>query len=96
VSAEIDEVLFYVEGEFTSRRGVEAASLTWHPAGLPHGPHPGRYEQSAPQAEGGAAAGLTRWTAETAVMLDCSLPLLATAAARRAEDADYEQSFTGD
>ena len=41
-----DEVLFYAEGDFMSRRGVERASLTLHPGGLPHGPHPGTVEAS--------------------------------------------------
>ncbi len=41
-----DEVLYYVEGEFMSRKGIERASVTVHPNGIPHGPHPGTYEGS--------------------------------------------------
>ena len=41
-----DEVIYYVEGDFMSRRGVGSASLTVHPNGIPHGPHPGTYEGS--------------------------------------------------
>ncbi|HEY6947757.1 MAG TPA: homogentisate 1,2-dioxygenase, partial [Gemmatimonadales bacterium] len=41
-----DEVLFYVSKEFMSRKGIEWGSITHHPDGIPHGPHPGRYEQS--------------------------------------------------
>ena len=41
-----DEVLYYVEGDFMSRKGVERASFTIHPNGIPHGPHPGTYEGS--------------------------------------------------
>lgn len=97
VSAEIDEVLFYVEGAFTSRVGVESGSLTWHPAGVPHGPHPGRYEASAPAAGENAdpdgKAGEVRWTGELAVMLDCTSPLTTTAAAHAVEDAGYDDSF---
>jgi homogentisate 1,2-dioxygenase len=94
VSAEIDEVLFYVEGNFTSRRGVESGSLTWHPAGLPHGPHPGRYEASARQNAASNATPEVQFTSEMAVMLDCTRPLEATGLARRVEDADYEASFS--
>ena len=40
-NVEADEVLYYVRGKFGSRRGVEEASFTLHPRGIPHGPHPG-------------------------------------------------------
>lgn len=82
-SAEVDEVLFYVEGEFSSRLGVGRGSLTLHPAGMPHGPHPGRYE---------ASPGARR-TDEVAVMLDVSSPLTPTAQAEAIEDDSYEASF---
>jgi homogentisate 1,2-dioxygenase len=82
-NVDIDEVLFYVEGDFSSRLGVERGSLSHHPRGVHHGPHPGRYEQSV-----GA-----RRTDEVAVMLDCRLPLSATRAALEVEDMDYEASF---
>jgi homogentisate 1,2-dioxygenase len=83
-SVDIDEVLFYANGEFGSRRGVGEGSLSHHPAGIPHGPHPGAYE---------AAPGKTR-TEELAVMLDCSTPLACTPEALAVEDPDYHQSFT--
>ena len=83
-SVDIDEVIFYVAGQFSSRRAVGRGSLTWHPAGVPHGPHPGRYEES---------LGATR-TDEVAVMLDCAKPLVATEQAMAIEDGDYEASFT--
>jgi homogentisate 1,2-dioxygenase len=86
LSAEMDEVLFYVDGDFSSRLGVARGSLTHHPAGVPHGPHPGRYE---------ASIG-TRRTEEVAVMLDCKTRLTPTAAALQLEDAGYELSFQGD
>lgn len=82
-SVDIDEVLFYVAGQFSSRRGIGSGSLTWHPAGVPHGPHPGRYEES---------LGKTS-TDEVAVMLDCQQPLTATEQAITVEDASYEASF---
>jgi homogentisate 1,2-dioxygenase len=84
VSADVDEVLFYVAGQFSSRLGVGRGSLTLHPGGLPHGPHPGRYE---------ASIGSTR-TEEIAVMLDCTSRLQATAYARTVEAEDYEASFS--
>ena len=82
-SADVDEVLFYVDGDFSSRLGVERGSLTLHPGGVPHGPHPGRYE---------ASIGAKR-TEEVAVMLDCTSRLSVTALATALEDANYENSF---
>lgn len=82
-SVDCDEVLFYCRGNFTSRKGVGPASVSYHPAGIPHGPHPGAYE---------ASIGSTR-TDELAVMLDTTLPLLATSAALGIEDAHYHDSF---
>ena len=54
-----------------------------HPGGVPHGPHPGRYE---------ASVGAQR-TEELAVMLDCSTRLSVTKGAESIEDASYEDSF---
>jgi homogentisate 1,2-dioxygenase len=85
-SVDVDEVIYYVSGDFISRRGVQSGSLTHHPAGLPHGPHPGAYESSI-----GAHA-----TGELAVMVDCHAPLLAARAARAIEDLEYESSFVAD
>ncbi len=82
-SVDVDEILFYVRGEFTSRRGVGPGSISHHPAGVMHGPHPGAYEGSI-----GA-----RSTNELAVMLDCYRPLSATAAALDVEDPRYQESF---
>ena len=85
-SADVDEVLFYAGGDFSSRRGVGLGSLTVHPGGFAHGPHPGRYE---------ASIGASR-TDELAVMLDCNAPLRPTALALGIEDPAYEASFAGD
>jgi homogentisate 1,2-dioxygenase len=84
-SVDVDEVIFYQRGAFTSRRGVGPGSLSLHPAGIPHGPHPGAYEKS---------IGATH-TDELAVMLDVFGPLRATDAARSVEDAGYGASFVG-
>jgi homogentisate 1,2-dioxygenase len=82
-SVDCDEFLFYCKGNFTSRKGVGPGSVSHHPAGIPHGPHPGAYE---------ASIG-TKQTDELAVMLDTYLPLSPTAAALGVEDAAYHDSF---
>jgi homogentisate 1,2-dioxygenase len=82
-STHCDEVLFYCDGNFTSRKGVGPASISYHPMGIPHGPHPGAYEKS---------IGSTR-TDELAVMMDTFAPLRATAAAAKVEDPAYQDSF---
>lgn len=82
-SVDVDEVLFYCAGQFTSRKGVGVGSLSHHPAGIPHGPHPGAYEGSLG----------TPSTDELAVMLDCYKPLARTTAAAAIEDANYHESF---
>ncbi|HEX9243538.1 MAG TPA: homogentisate 1,2-dioxygenase [Anaeromyxobacter sp.] len=84
-SVDVDEVIFYARGSFTSRRGVGAASISLHPAGVMHGPHPGAYEGSI-----GA-----RSTDELAVMLDCQRTLRLTPQAVGIEDAEYDASFSG-
>jgi homogentisate 1,2-dioxygenase len=82
-SVACDEVIFYCAGNFTSRKGVGPGSLSHHPAGVIHGPHPGAYEGSI-----GA-----KTTDELAVMLDTTHPLHATDACRAVEDAGYHTSF---
>jgi len=82
-SVDVDEFMYYARGNFTSRRGVGPASVSFHPAGIPHGPHPGAYEGSRGHRE----------TTELAVMLDCALPLVPTAAALGVEDHGYQDSF---
>lgn len=82
-SVDCDEIIFYCRGNFTSRRGVGPGSISHHPRGIPHGPHPGAYEASV-----GA-----RETSELAVMLDTWKPLSVTQAAIDVEDAGYQNSF---
>jgi len=82
-SPDCDEILFYVEGNFTSRRGVGPTSITLHPRGLPHGPHPGTYE---------ASIGSVR-TDELAVMVDTFKPLWPTGHALVIEEKGYNQSW---
>ena len=78
-----DEVIYYVAGNFMSRRGVEIASFTLHPAGIPHGPHPGTVEASI-----GKEA-----TEELAVMVDTFHPLKLTKAAMELDDDRYPYSW---
>src|SRR5215212_2415934 len=78
-----DEVLYYVEGNFMSRKGIDEASITLHPSGLPHGPHPGT-------AEGSIGKDATE---ELAVMIDTFHPLQVARAAIGIEDEQYAYSW---
>jgi homogentisate 1,2-dioxygenase len=82
-SVDCDEFILYLRGNFTSRRGVGPGSISLHPAGIAHGPHPGAYEGS---------VGTTR-TDELAVMVDTYQPLLPTAQAANIEDPGYHDSW---
>ena len=62
-NVEADEVLFYVRGNFGSRRGIEPASITLHPRGIPHGPHPGTIMASKNAHAHGRARGHVRYAA---------------------------------
>jgi homogentisate 1,2-dioxygenase len=81
-----DEVLYYVEGNYKARKGIEVASLTLHPQGIPHGPHPGTVE---------ASIGAT-FTNELAVMCDTFRPLFPTKAALDIDDPNYPASWQGE
>ncbi len=78
-----DEVLYYVDGNFMSRRGIDVASFTLHPSGLPHGPHPGTVE---------ASIGAEK-TNELAVMCDTFHPLNICVQALEFEDDKYAYSW---
>ena len=41
-NTDYDEVLFYHDGEFFSRAGIQPGMLTLHPQGIHHGPQPRR------------------------------------------------------
>jgi homogentisate 1,2-dioxygenase len=82
-SVDCDEVLYYVSGNFMSRRGVTEGSITLHAAGAPHGPQPGAVESS---------LGKTS-TDEIAVMVDTFSPLMLAHAATECEDASYFRSW---
>jgi homogentisate 1,2-dioxygenase len=78
-----DEVLYYVDGTFFSRKGIEAGALTWHPRGIPHGPAPGLAEASIGK----------QWTDELAVMVDTFRPLQLAAGAEAFDDPAYPTSW---
>ena len=78
-----DEVLYYASSEFMSRKGIEYGSITHHPNGIPHGPHPGRAEASIGAKE----------TNELAVMMDSFRPLSVARAALPFEDPKYFRSW---
>ncbi len=82
-SVDCDEVLYYVSGNFMSRRGVEEGSITLHAAGAPHGPQPGAVENS---------LGKTS-TDEIAVMVDTFAPLQLAEPALAIEDQNYYRSW---
>ena len=69
--------------QFMSRKGIEYGSITLHPDGIPHGPHPGRYEASIGQ----------KYTDELAVMMDTFRPLKVARQAAKIEDQEYHKSW---
>ena len=76
-------MIYYVSGNFGSRKGVDVGSITLHPSGLPHGPQPGLAEKS---------IGLHE-TGELAVMCDTFNPLRLTTLARDLDDGKYALSW---
>lgn len=78
-----DEFIFYSEGDFMSRKGISQESVTYHPMGLPHGPQPGKYEDSIGKKK----------TEELAVMIDTFSPLKITDIASSISDNDYPLSW---
>lgn len=78
-----DELLYYVDGDFMSRKNVTRGMITLHPAGIPHGPHPGSVEKSIGAKE----------TKELAVMVDTFHPLMLTKQALEIENENYVMSW---
>ncbi len=78
-----DEVLYYVDGDFMSRNDIGPGHISLHPAGIPHGPHPGAMERSIGQKD----------TNELAVMVDTFKPLQLTKQAMEIEDGKYWNSW---
>ncbi len=78
-----DELIYYVDGDFMSRKNVTRGMITLHPGGIPHGPHPGAVKKSIGAKE----------TKELAVMVDTFHPLMLTEDALNIENADYVMSW---
>ena len=78
-----DEVLYYVDGDFMSRKNVTRGMITLHPAGIPHGPHPGAVQKSIGKKD----------TAELAVMVDTFHALQLTVEALGIENKGYTMSW---
>ncbi|MBS1915812.1 MAG: homogentisate 1,2-dioxygenase [Bacteroidetes bacterium] len=78
-----DELIYYVDGDFMSRKNVTRGMITLHPGGIPHGPHPGAVQKSIGAKE----------TKELAVMVDTFHPLQLTTEALDIENADYTMSW---
>ncbi|MBL7964999.1 MAG: homogentisate 1,2-dioxygenase, partial [Flavobacteriales bacterium] len=78
-----DEVLYYVDGDFMSRNDIGPGHISLHPAGIPHGPHPGAMERSIGK----------KVTDELAVMVDTFKPLQVTEEALKIDDGKYWNSW---
>ncbi|MFQ6616620.1 MAG: homogentisate 1,2-dioxygenase [Fidelibacterota bacterium] len=78
-----DEMIYYVEGHFMSRKGMEEESISFHPPGPPHGPQPGKTEESIGKKE----------TTEMAIMMDTFRPLNVGIACKDIDDPDYPTSW---
>jgi homogentisate 1,2-dioxygenase len=78
-----DEMLYYADGNFFSRKGIDYASISLHPGGITHGPHPGTVEAALGKLE----------TVETAVMMDTFKPVKLTDFAKQINDESYYLSW---
>jgi homogentisate 1,2-dioxygenase len=81
-----EEMIYYVSGEFGSRKGIDVGAITLHPSGLPHGPQPGLAERSIGQ----------RFTSELAVMCDTFAPLRLTSLCAGLDDGKYALSWASE
>jgi homogentisate 1,2-dioxygenase len=79
-----DEIIYYAEGDFMSRRGIDRGDISMHPYGLPHGPQPGATEGSIGKEK----------TDELAVMVDTFYPLHLTKQALELEKEEYQASWS--
>ena len=78
-----DEIIYYAEGNFMSRKGINRCDISMHPYGLPHGPQPGMTEASIGKKE----------TQELAVMVDTFYPLHLTREALEYEKPEYQSTW---
>ena len=80
-----EEVIFYHRGKFFSRDNIHPGTITLHPSGITHGPHPKAF-----------AAGKQRArneTDEVAVMLDCREAVDIMPQAEGIEISEYSDSW---
>lgn len=78
-----DEIIYYAEGNFMSRKGIDKYDISLHPFGLPHGPQPGMTEASIGKKQ----------TDELAVMVDTFHPVQMTKQAAELEKEGYMASW---
>ena len=78
-----DEMIYYCDGNFMSRTGIDQYDISLHPFGLPHGPQPGATEASIGKES----------TDELAVMVDTFYPMHLTTHALELEKDDYQDSW---
>lgn len=78
-----DEVIFYHDGDFFSRKNMGVGMLTFHPYGIHHGPHPGAKEAAAKKTQ----------TDEYAVMIDTYKPLNPTKLSQQCQFEDYHLTW---
>ena len=80
-----DEIIFYHKGQFTSRDNISPGTLTFHPCGFPHGPHPKAFEA--------AAKAERKETDEVAVMIDARDAVSVDSSAEAVEWHNYVNSW---
>ena len=85
-NTDVDEVIFYHRGQFFSRAGIGAGMLTFHPAGIHHGPQPPAVARSEAAGPGGFAD-------EVAINVDARRPLALLPAGAAIEVAGYVDSW---
>ena len=78
-----EEILYYVKGNFMSRKGIEEGSITLHPSGVPHGPQPGVVENSLNKKE----------VNELAIMIDTYKPVYLSRTANEKRYTNYYKSW---
>jgi homogentisate 1,2-dioxygenase len=79
-----DEVLFYHEGEFFSRAGIQPGMLTLHPQGIHHGPQPHAVQASKAKTH----------TSEVAVMVESRHPFTVEPGMAAVELMNYALSWS--
>ena len=82
-NVDMDEMTYYVEGQFSGHKGIESGSVTMHPSGIPHGPHSRTIDKSIGKDK----------TVETAIMVDTAKPLKLTPFSMGLSEDDYAYSW---